>query len=125
VKLLLDENLSDRIIFRIGDLFPGSMHVKTVGLSDADDDVVWEWAKQHGFTIASKDTDFHQRAIVFSHPPKVIWLRVGNCQTNVITILHDVASSGVRSRILRSRRPNWYPSSWRKKRWKPRCASVW
>jgi predicted nuclease of predicted toxin-antitoxin system len=60
VKLLLDENLSDRIIFRIGDLFPGSMHVKTVGLSDADDDVVWEWAKQHGFTIASKDTDFHQ-----------------------------------------------------------------
>jgi predicted nuclease of predicted toxin-antitoxin system len=87
VKLLLDENLSDRIIFRIGDLFPGSMHVKTVGLSDADDDVVWEWAKQHGFTIASKDTDFHQRAIVFSHPPKVIWLRVGNCQTNVITNL--------------------------------------
>ena len=58
MKLLLDENLSDRIIFRIRDLFPGSIHVKAAGLSDADDGVVWEWAKQHGFTIVSKDTDF-------------------------------------------------------------------
>jgi predicted nuclease of predicted toxin-antitoxin system len=87
VKLLLDQNLSDRIISRISDLFPGSTHIKAVGLREADDGVVWEWAKQHGFTIASKDTDFHQRAILFGHPPKVIWLRVGNCQTSLITNL--------------------------------------
>ena len=87
MKLLLDENLSDRIISRIVDLFPGSTHIKAVGLREANDFVVWEWAKQHGFTIASKDTDFHQRAIVFGHPPKFIWLRVGNCQTSLITDL--------------------------------------
>ena len=58
MKLLLDENLSDRIISRIADLFPGSTHIKTVDLSKADDFVVWEWAKQHEFTIVSKDTDF-------------------------------------------------------------------
>ena len=49
--------------------------------------MVWEWAKKHGFTIVSKDTDFHQRAIVFGHPPKIIWLRVGNCETSLITNL--------------------------------------
>jgi predicted nuclease of predicted toxin-antitoxin system len=49
VKLLLDENLSERIISRIGDLFPGSTHVNAVGLREADDRAVWEWAKQHGF----------------------------------------------------------------------------
>ncbi len=87
VKLLLDENLSDRIISRIADLFPGSTHIKTVDLSKADDLVVWEWAKQHEFTIVSKDTDFHQRAILFGHPPKFIWLRVGNCETSLITNL--------------------------------------
>jgi predicted nuclease of predicted toxin-antitoxin system len=87
VKLLLDENLSDRIISRIGDLFPDSTHIKAVGLKEADDFVVWEWAKKHGFTIVSKDTDFHQRAIVFGHPPKIIWLRVGNCETSLITNL--------------------------------------
>ena len=87
MKLLLDENLSDRIISRVADLFPGSTHIKAVGLIEADDFVVWEWAKQHEFTIVSKDTDFHQRAIVFGHPPKFIWLRVGNCQTSLITNL--------------------------------------
>jgi predicted nuclease of predicted toxin-antitoxin system len=87
VKLQLDENLSDRIISRIADLFPGSTHIKAVGLKEADDRVVWEWVKQNGFTIASKDTDFHQRAIVFGHRPKFIWLRVGNCQTSLITNL--------------------------------------
>jgi predicted nuclease of predicted toxin-antitoxin system len=87
VKLLLDEDLSDSIVSRISDSFPGSTHIKAVGLKEADDSVVWEWAKQHGFSIVSKDTDFHQRAIVFGHPPKFIWLRVGNCQTSVITNL--------------------------------------
>jgi predicted nuclease of predicted toxin-antitoxin system len=51
VKLLLDENLSDRIISRVVDLFPDSTHIKAVGLREAEDFVVWEWAKKHGFTI--------------------------------------------------------------------------
>ena len=104
VKLLLDQNLSDRIISRISDLFPGSTHIKAVGLREADDGVVWEWAKQHGFTIASKDTDFHQRAIVFGQPPKVIWLRVGNCQSSLITNLlrsrYDVVGQFIQSTSL-------------------------
>ena len=63
VKLLLDENLSDRIISRVADLFPDSTHIKAVGLREAEDFVVWEWAKKHGFTIVSKDTDFHERLL--------------------------------------------------------------
>jgi predicted nuclease of predicted toxin-antitoxin system len=85
VKLLLDENVSDRIVERIADLFPGSMHIKSVGLKEAEDAIVWDWAKRHEFTIVSKDTDFHQRAIVFGPPPKFIWLRIGNCPTSLIT----------------------------------------
>lgn len=87
MKLLLDENVSDRIVRQIVDLFPGSTHLKSAGLAEADDVMVWDWAKQHGFTVASKDTDFYQRSIVFGHPPKFIWLRVGNCPTGVITNL--------------------------------------
>jgi predicted nuclease of predicted toxin-antitoxin system len=61
VKLLLDENLSDRIVARVVDLFPQSEHVKTVGLKQADDSMVSAWAKQHGFTLVSKDTDERQQ----------------------------------------------------------------
>ena len=87
MKLLLDENVSDRIVQRIADLFPGSTHVKSVDLKEADDRIIWDWAKEHGFAIVSKDTDFYQRAVVFGSPPKFIWLRVGNWPTSMITNL--------------------------------------
>ncbi|HET9166087.1 MAG TPA: DUF5615 family PIN-like protein, partial [Candidatus Angelobacter sp.] len=45
---------------------------------------VWEYAKQFGFTIVSKDTDFSQRGFLFGPPPKVIWIRLGNCSTKAI-----------------------------------------
>ncbi len=90
MKLLLDENLSDRIIHRIVDFYPNSEHAKTLGLINTDDAVIWEYAKTNGFVIVSKDSDFHQRSLLYGHPPKFIYLRIGNCPTSKITqILRD------------------------------------
>lgn len=90
MKLLLDENLSDRIIHRIVDLYPDSKHVKTLELTNTDDIVIWEYAKTNGFAIVSKDSDFHQRSLLYGHPPKFIYLRIGNCPTSkIIQILRD------------------------------------
>ena len=82
--LLLDESLSDRIVALILDLYPGSAHVKAHGLSRTDDSLIWSFAREHGYTIVSKDADFHHRSLVFGHPPKLVLLRVGNCPTNRI-----------------------------------------
>ncbi len=87
MKLLLEENLSDRIILQILDLFPNSSHVKAHGLLRTDDSIIWSFAEQHGFTYVSKDSDFHQRSLVLGGPPKFIFLRVGNCPTSQITSL--------------------------------------
>jgi len=81
VKLLLDENLSHRLVAAISSAFPGSQHVRDLGLSSASDTEVWRYAKQHGFTIVSKDADFRQRSILHGAPPKVIGLLVGNVST--------------------------------------------
>ena len=81
MKLLLDENLSHRLVGRLADLFPGSEHVSTAGLTMADDEAVWNHARRNGQMIATKDTDFHQRCFLFGPPPKVVWLRTGNCTT--------------------------------------------
>lgn len=90
VKLLLDENLSDRIISKIIDLYPNSEHVKTLVLTNTDDGVIWEYAKQNAFVIVSKDSDFHQRSLLYGHPPKFIYLRVGNSPTSkIVRILRD------------------------------------
>lgn len=87
MKLLLDENLSDRIIYRIVDLYPGSVHVKTLALNNTEDAIIWEYAKANDFVIVSKDADFHQRSLVYGHPPKFVYLRIGNCPTSEITEL--------------------------------------
>lgn len=63
MKLLLDENLSDQVIYRIVDLYPNSQHVKTLGLINTDDAIIWKYAKTNGFIIVSKDSDFHQHSI--------------------------------------------------------------
>jgi predicted nuclease of predicted toxin-antitoxin system len=81
VKLLLDQNLSPRLVRTLEGAYPGSTHVRLVGLRDADDAVVWEYARDHNFVIVSKDSDFHQRSFLFGFPPKVIWIRRGNCPT--------------------------------------------
>ena len=85
MKLLLDENLSDKIVPQILDLYPGSAHVKAHRLVQTEDALTWSFAQQHGFTIVSKDSDFHQRSIVYGAPPKFIFLRVGNGPTSQIT----------------------------------------
>ncbi len=90
MKLLLDENLSDRIISQIVDLYPDSVHVKTLGLINTDDVLIWEYAKANDFVIASKDSDFHQRSLLYGHPPKFIYLRIGNSPTSkIVQILRD------------------------------------
>ena len=82
MKLLFDENLSHKLVRLLADLFPDSVHVREVGLKAADDPVVWNYAKTNGLMIVSKDSDLHQRSFVFGHPPKIIWVRLGNCSTS-------------------------------------------
>ena len=94
MKLLFDQNVSPRHVRRLADIYPDSLHVREVGLRDADDAEIWEYAKLHGFTIVPKDWDFQQRSLLYGHPPKFIWLRVGNCTVGVIESLlrkHSVA----------------------------------
>ena len=62
MKLLLDQNLSPRLVTILSAVYPGSTHVRTVGLHAADDDRVWTYAAEQGFVIVSKDADFHQRS---------------------------------------------------------------
>jgi len=87
VKLLFDHNLSYRLVAALRDLYPGSVHVREVELQAVDDEVVWDYARDHGFVIVSKDAGFHQRSLVLGAPPKFVWIRLGNCSTDDILAL--------------------------------------
>lgn len=67
--LLFDQNLSPRLVDRLADLYPGSIHVSTVGLSTAFDKVVWGYARQHDYIIVTKDADFSELGLLLGFPP--------------------------------------------------------
>lgn len=87
LRLLLDQNLSPRLTNSLGDVFPRISHVRQLGLERATDPQLWSRAARDGFVIVSKDGDFHQRSFTHGFPPKVIWVRLGNCSTAQIEAL--------------------------------------
>ena len=84
MKLLFDQNLSDQLVVLLTDLFPNSTHVKTIGLGTATDIELWDYARDNDYCIVSKDTDFRNRSVIHGYPPKVIWIRIGNCSTSAV-----------------------------------------
>ncbi|MGA8107987.1 MAG: DUF5615 family PIN-like protein [Acidobacteriaceae bacterium] len=82
--LLLDQNLSPKLTGALRDCFADPIHVQEIGLGEAEDDVIWNYAVEHGRVIVTKDADFRQRSFLEGHPPKIIWIALGNCSTAAI-----------------------------------------
>lgn len=74
MSLLLDNNLSPRLLDRLADLYPDSSHVVLLGLQVESDFQVWETARNYGFCLVTKASDFNEMLIAKGFPPKVIWI---------------------------------------------------
>lgn len=95
MKHLFDENLSLKLCGKLNDQFPGSAHVRPLGLERADDRAVWRYAKANDFALVTLDADFADLAALFGSPPKVIWLRCGNQPTAAVEALLRVHASAI------------------------------
>ncbi|MGH9120188.1 MAG: DUF5615 family PIN-like protein [Acidimicrobiales bacterium] len=105
MRLLFDQNLSRNLVGQLRDAFPESQHVTALGLDTATDREIWEFARENGYLVVSKDSDFRQLAFLYGPPPKVVWLRVGNASPR----RSSRASSN-------TRRPSWRSRSARTRR---------
>ena len=87
MKLLFDQNLSPRLVALLADLFADSLHVRQAGLERADDDAIWRFARDRGYAIVTKDSDFQERSQLAASAPRIVWIRRGNCSTQDIEAL--------------------------------------
>jgi predicted nuclease of predicted toxin-antitoxin system len=87
MKLLFDQNISFRIVSKLEKHYPECRHVSDVGLNDAEDHIIWNFAKENDFSIVTFDSDYFDISIIKGHPPKIIWIRTGNLTTKEITEL--------------------------------------
>jgi predicted nuclease of predicted toxin-antitoxin system len=82
IRLLFDQNLSYRLVARLKEHYPGSVHVATLGLESASDIEVWKFAKENRYTLVTKDSDFNDICTLHDFPPHIIWLRLGNSRVS-------------------------------------------
>jgi predicted nuclease of predicted toxin-antitoxin system len=82
VKLLLDFNLSPKLLPLLAGLFPGTTHAQIADLPpESEDIVIWEYAKRENFSILTADRDFLELANRLGQPPKLIRLESMNYRT--------------------------------------------
>lgn len=84
MKLLFDQNLSHRLVGLLEDLFPNSIHVRQIGLHEADDLTIWNHAKGHDLVIVPQDSDYADWNKIRGVPPRIVWLRCGNASVDEI-----------------------------------------
>jgi predicted nuclease of predicted toxin-antitoxin system len=84
MKLLFDHHLSRKLIDRLADIFPDASHVALHRLDAADDIRIWTFARDQDYTIVTKDSDFNDVSALRGAPPKIVWLRIGNCTTGEV-----------------------------------------
>ena len=94
VSLLLDENLSERLLPLLSDRFPESRHVRLLGLGGADDLTIWDRARTDGDLLVTKDEDFLRLSMSRGFPPKVICQAIGNAgNASTAALLLDQAAA--------------------------------
>ena len=88
MKLLLDQNISYRLVKELESRFPGTQQFKRLGLNNTSDREIWAYARKENYVLIPFDSDFYDFSIAFGHPPKVIWLKFSNqASQNVLNIL--------------------------------------
>ena len=84
MKLLLDQNLSYRIIKSLLPVYPESTQVKLLKMEHSTDKEIWQYARHHDYAIVTLDADFHEYSLLWGGPPLIIWLKCGNQPKQVI-----------------------------------------
>ncbi len=102
MKLLFDQNLSPKLTHFFSQSFSGSRHVQDLNLDSVNDSEIWKYAESEEFTIVTKDNDFNNLVSLFGFPPKVIWIRKGNCSTSDIKELINSNTEMIKAFILDS-----------------------
>lgn len=84
MRLPFDQNLSHKLVERLADAFPDSLHVRDIGMKSASDTAIAEFALAQGLTIVSKDADFLALRFVLGEHVRVVWVRLGNGSTDQV-----------------------------------------
>lgn len=74
MRLLLDQNISFRIVKLLQVIFPDCKNVSQIGLYIKEDLYIWTFSRNQSFVIVTFDSDFYDLRLIAESPPKIIWI---------------------------------------------------
>ena len=84
MKFLVDAQLPPSLAAALRQAGCDAVAVREIGLREAKDAAVWQYALQNNTAILTKDEDFAERCLRSQNPPVVVWLRIGNATNPVL-----------------------------------------
>ena len=78
MKLIVDAQLPPSLAATLRQAGCDAVAVREIGLREAKDGTIWQYALQNNAAILTKDDDFAERCMASSQAPVVVWLRIGN-----------------------------------------------
>jgi len=85
MKILLDANISYKLVNKLKPIFGECDHVDLIGLNVPAQDIdIWKYAKDNEFIIITKDEDFMNLLEIKGFPPKIVLLRTGNSSSKAL-----------------------------------------
>ena len=87
MKLLLDQNISYRVLKLLSVHFTKVTHIKQENLTNASDLDIRNYAIRNDYTIVTYDDDFIKYNYLYGAPPKILWIRRGNLSNEALAQL--------------------------------------
>ena len=84
MNLLIDSQLPPALATRLIQQGHIAQHIDDVGLRNADDIEIWNYALTSGEIIVTKDEDFAERTARTRTGPIIVWLRIGNATNRAL-----------------------------------------
>jgi predicted nuclease of predicted toxin-antitoxin system len=85
MKILLDANISWKLVNSLKSIFGDCAHVDFIGLKVPAEDIdIWNYAQDNGYIIITKDNDFADLLELNGYPPKVVLLKTGNNNSHAL-----------------------------------------
>ncbi|MEE4238145.1 MAG: DUF5615 family PIN-like protein [Anderseniella sp.] len=89
MKFLVDNQLPTALARWLTERGLDACHVSDVGLEEAGDQRVWDYAVAHGRVLVSKDQDFLHLATRPGLATPFVWVRLGNCRKQALLAAFD------------------------------------
>ena len=96
MKLLLDANISWKLVNILAPIFGECSHVDSIGFAvPVNDKDIWNYSLENGHIIITKDNDFVDLLELKGFPPKVVLIRSANNTSKILANLLIDAKSKI------------------------------